>query len=220
MKRIKIMLLVAVLFVNLINVAISEQSKEILFRGVSWGSTYNDVISMLLADWGVRFHEGEVIRPRKIRSLIKNNWSDYYDYQCGYYTYLAKGKDVKQVAGYDVDNVKLYFAFIPDDQGEIEQTPSRTSFYLGQYTIEPKDLYAVYEDLKVKLSSLYGQPAKERSDGFIIHYKYCYWYGLNDTMVVVVTDDNWDKIYINYVWNKGDDLLSIANMRMLLSLYK
>lgn len=217
MKRIILMLFAVLLVLSIINVAVPENAKEILFRGIPWGSTYNETVSALLSDWGVRFREGEIITPRRIRSLINNSWSDYYDNECGCYTYLATGSEIKQVAGYNVENVKLYFAFAPNDQGEIDQLPENTSFFLGQYTIKPKDLYAVYEDLKQKISSLYGKPAKERSDGFIIHYKYCYWYGANDTMVVIVTDDNWDSIYINYVWNHGDDMLSLANMKMFLA---
>lgn len=183
---------------------------EITFRGIEWGSTYNDVISSL-SDWGMKFREGKSVKTRRIKSLINNSWSDYHDYQCGFYTYSSYSSEKKQVAGYDIDNVALYFSFVPDENGKLVQSPSNTSFFLGQYKIKPTDVDGVFVDLKNKLSSLYGQPAKETSNGLIIHYNYCYWYGANDTMVVIVSDDNWDCIYINYVWNKGDKLLDEAD---------
>ncbi len=211
MKKILSLLLAIMMMLGTMSAIAETQSEvaEIKFRGIDWGVSYYEVMSKL-SDWGIKWYTSKATSGRRIKSLINDAWSDYYDYDCAYYTYSSSSSPTKQVAGYDIDNVKLYFAFVPNSSGKLTQSPDDTSFYFAQYKIKPTDVEAVYGDLKVKLSSLYGEPAKEASDGWIIHYNYCYWYGANDTMVVIVTDDNYDCIYINYVWNHGETLMQTA----------
>ncbi len=190
-------------------IALAEEQQEIKFRGVDWGISYSETVDQL-TDFGVRWESPETVDGRKIKSLINNKWSDYYDYKSACKVDAVSTKE-KKVAGYDISSVKLYFAYIPNEKGEITHSADDTSFFMAQYKINPTDLDGVYGDLKEKLTSLYGKPAKEDSDGFVIHYNYCYWYGANDTMVVIVTDDNYECIYINYVWNNGEKLMDQAN---------
>ncbi len=37
-----------------------------------------------------------------------------------------------------------------------------------------------------------------------------YWYGKNNTGIILTSDDNWGNVDINYVWYEGEELMKKA----------
>lgn len=92
--------------------------------------------------------------------------------------------------------------------------------YAASYEFEPVNTKLMAEDLEGKLSSLYGEPSKTASNtdiwGGVVNYTY--WYGANDTLLVLCVDDKsgstWksdEEIRIVYAWREGDRLLQEAS---------
>ena len=109
--------------------------------------------------------------------------------------------DGMQVAGYDVSQLTLYFAHLPDGSGTLTRDDAHTAFYMGYYTRHPTNTDVVYEDLKSKLTSLYGDCRAEDSD-------LCFWYGADRTMISLAryhANFGSDTIYIAYGYEGGED---------------
>lgn len=176
--------------------------KELRFRGAEWNKPYAETMRSL-EGMGVKWRDPKTSSGRSIRQQADGSWSGYYDHDCLYSVDLAYNSPTIQVAGYEVSDVDLYFAFTPDENGRIPQDAGHTAFYMAKYTIKPKDLDGVFDDLRLKLSALYGEPDRKFSDGWIIHYNIAVWNGEGDTRIMMISDDNWDSIYINYIWDGG-----------------
>ena len=104
--------------------------------------------------------------------------------------------------------------FVPVD-GRITHEEAATALYAAEYEIAPADLRSAFEDLLEKLKSKYGEP--DTSKTFEVHKGYpnilYYWYGTNDTMLVLKKSPNpyEDTIHIIYVWKNGDTMLHDAD---------
>lgn len=84
--------------------------------------------------------------------------------------------------------VELYFSYIPVD-GILTKTEEDSALYGARYEFDTQNLNAMSSDLVSKLTSLYGEPSKitSKSDIYKKEYTYTYWYGANDTVIVLKT---------------------------------
>ncbi len=115
------------------------------------------------------------------------------------------------VAGYPVVETGIYFAYVPGENGIIDHDNPETALYYAYYSIEPLDMSAVYEDLKTKLTSLYGDPVDGKASDIGGKYetRYISWFGSNDTVLSLVWNGN-KYIVIKYGWLGGNQLLKNA----------
>lgn len=196
---------------------IGIEKTEILFNGVFWGSslvTTNDIIK---EKDGFYEMAGLVSIPISANFMLgigiefDERFSVFSDAKNVSGIGYPPGREMK-VAGYDVESCMLLFSAIEKD-GEYILTNDDSALYAAQYTIKPVDCGAAMEDLKTKISSIYGDPDSTRDiepyENAPMAQEYIYWYGANDT-VLVLTADSGGMITISYVWLGGEELLNAA----------
>lgn len=193
-----------------------EYAEPILFRGAAWGSSFQEVVKVLPE--GVKMYDpktSEYWYPMSDMMYDESGWGNQLKGELGCYAY-AKSSSLKgvKVAGYEVEDLYLYFIFTPDSNGKLVKDDfSRTAFYYGYYKLEPKDPDAVFDDLVNKLSSIYGDIDEEKSNSSIIDDKMALWNGADGTMVSIFRQDyssGSHYIYIKYGFTGGDDLMQAA----------
>jgi len=197
-------------------------SEPILFRGVEWGSTLAEATQMLPE--GVEMYDlRESERWYSIDDYMytENGFGTYSGVLGGYIYAKSSSLEGMKVAGYDVDDIKMYFTYLPDDKGLLMKDEEHTALIYAYYKIEPKDLDSAYNDLVDKLSSLYGDIDLMQHDSFMIDDRQSLWNGADGTMVSVVSRDygsttGTKEIYIKYAFKGGDELLNKAYEALVL----
>lgn len=215
MKRITICLL-ALLMLFASCCAIAEDGEApILFRGAEWGGTYADTIKALPKETKIRdLSTSEYWYDVDNWLYNENAWGDTLKGELGGYTYV-KSSSLKgmQVAGYDIDALYLYFAFVPGKDGLLVKDEKNTAFIFAYYKLEPKDPDAAYDDLLSKLTNLYGEVDLHQSDAPYISYEQNLWRGGNGTMVSLLREDypsGSHYIYIKYSFAGANELMKKA----------
>lgn len=70
--------------------------------------------------------------------------------------YYTQYNSEAQIAGYNLGQITLYFAYGILSDCTIDSNVNNGKFYAGIYTFYPEDVNAMYEDLFRKLCSVYG----------------------------------------------------------------
>ena len=193
---------------------------EITFRDIPWGTSYTSVNEML-GSLSFLPIAGEGYVSPSVDAVLLDNDIEGINFEYNDINIVASALDPElDVAGYTTSDVSLYFAYSVEN-GTVLKTEENSQLYEAQYRIEPTDLQSAKVDLIEKLSSLYGSPAKEsESRNIFDHFEtYTYWYGANDTELVLKTEDTSndttgffvDVITISYAWRGGDTLLQSAS---------
>lgn len=196
-----------------------EPTVEITFQDISWGESFTTVDEKM-SNLNLMNISGESFMTMSVDEITLGDYKGIdFEYSDINIVGSALNKEI-EVAGYTTSEVQLFFAYVPVD-GVLTKTENDSSFYGARYTFEPQDLNKMKDDLVTKLSSLYGEPAKTTKDTDIFEneYTYTYWYGLNDTELVLKTLDATNdttavytnQIMISYAWRKGDELLQNAS---------
>lgn len=190
--------------------------KEIIFRDIPWGTSYDDVVSQIP---DVTFYPftGEIYKTYSVDQIITGDGLRFENSDINISGNSVYGS--LSVAGYQTTDVDLYFAYVPVN-GVLTKEKADSAFYGASYEFTPEDTKGMASDLKEKLTSIYGEASKTTQDkdlwGGVV--KYTYWYGANDTLLVLCVDDEsasrWkstEKIRIVYAWREGDKLLQEAS---------
>lgn len=195
----------------------AQTDSEILFRDVPWGTSFTDTENILSDfDWyGLSF---ESMKTFPVQEVLTDDAGDTDIFTNGGINMTAQpfsNKEV-EVAGYTTSDLEMFFAYTSVD-GIMQEDDSQTALYGARYEFEPQNLQSMYEDIKNKLTSLYGEPDDVTSDKnwLGIKHTYTWWYGANDSIVVLrgadasedTTDLYDDELWISYAWKKGDELL-------------
>lgn len=193
---------------------------EIVFRDIPWGSTYTDVNSTL-SSYNMWAMHGEYCRTCSVDEILLGDYKgidfDYGDINligCAFY-------GEQEVAGYTTSEIYLYFAYCAGENGYLTREENTAILYGAQYVFEPQDRAYMYNNLTSKLSELYGEPNKVKTDTDIWknEYTYTYWYGANNTELVLRCRDSTndtsdlydDELVITYATRGGDSWLQSAN---------
>lgn len=210
-------ILCALLFIAVIlfaDAAISESEKnpEILFRNNKWGASFSEVKRSYPDNLHLLSPIDDKAYEIEYRIFGDENAKRYDNYVgCNeILSFTLRGKDFT-VAGYPVAETCVYFAYVPGENGIINHDDPETALYYAYYSIEPLDMSVVYNDLKDKLSSLYGNPVdgKMSDIGGKYETRYISWFGANDTVLSLVWNGN-KYIVIKYGWLGGNQLLKNA----------
>lgn len=203
-----------------INVLAEERSeKEILFRDIPWGITYAEACDLMPEfDWYTMYFY--MMKTYSVDEIIYGDYEGIDFENSGInMTAIPFYNKETSVAGYTTSNIDLYFSF-PVINGIMAQDENNSIFYGARYEFEPENTDDMYDDLKTKLSSLYGNPIKEYSeaDYLDIETTITVWEGANNTYVSLYADDVFDEVelwpdslYISYAWGEGDAFLQAAS---------
>ena len=197
-----------------IAVPADEYEEQILFRGIEWGSNYNEAITDLGGISMCDLRESEYWYSIKDYMNTESGMSKYNG-TLGGYTYASASslKDLS-VAGYPIESLYMYFIYTPGEEGMLIKDTEHTKLVYAYYKIKPKDLEAAYDDLTTKLTSLYGDVDETDHSTFLIDDNQNLWYGANGTMVSVVSRDynttSTKELYIKYGFAGGDDLMKAS----------
>lgn len=193
-------------------------SNPILFRGIDWGASYSEVITQLPAE--MKFTNLASDSNYTVSNSMLGESKDYFDGHVVGYTYARSSSlDGINIAGYELAGLRLRFAWVPGDDGLIVEDNDHTALFYAEYEIAPKDFDAAYTDLTANLTSLYGEPAATKTDGFIIDETYTVWYGGNETMLVLLSKEyssGSKEILIRYGTTEGDEWLQNAYDALIL----
>lgn len=210
MKKFMSMLLILLLFASFATAETTES--PILFRNNEWGSSFATVQSSFPEE--IRFYDLDKDSAYTVEAKLIDEWGDYYNGDVCLHT-SARSSSIEgmKVAGYEISDISLYFARVPDENGLLVDDDSYTSLYYASYEITPKDPEAALADLREKLIGLYGEPSDEDESDSYIARKYTLWRGANDTIVLLVGSDYGSgsyKIEIRYATLEGNQMLQTA----------
>lgn len=175
-------------FLMISSVACAE---EITFRGIPWGSSMSKVEESFDSDMFYTHDEATVRRWENITEQV--DWEHLYDYPDGWEClYMGFGEYAMKVAGYDVI-MSVACRYGIGENNEILKDKSDSVLCSASYTFDVIDYVAAYDDLKVKLTSLYGDGIEttdtdegyywgmNTSDEYHTTVKVTTWVGENDT---------------------------------------
>lgn len=145
---------IAVILVFLI-VSSVAYADEITFRDIPWDSSMSEIEKLLDLDFFYTYDEATIRRWKNITEKV--DWEYINDYSDGWeYIYMGYGEHAIKVAGYDVImNVACRYGIEEND--EILKGKSDSVLCSASYSFDVIDHTAAYEDLKSKLTSLYGE---------------------------------------------------------------
>lgn len=118
-------------------------SGEIQFRNIPWGINYRDAMTYL-SDFSFRTRDEACI------SSELDNAAEM----------ILDPREKADVAGYDLSYVRLTLLYTVAD-GTIMKNPENIKFVRAMYYLRPINQDEAYEDLKSKLSALYGEGVEE-----------------------------------------------------------
>ncbi len=187
MKRVVALLAVVVMITGSISVACAE---EILFRGVPWLLSVQDAKTAIESGLTKDYPTGE------FEVATWKRWTNADEAECvdnvPIYTLYYEGKRYYQVADYNVAAVTLKFVPNATDGTYSDVNFDDYALYEAFYRFDQDTIHSgtrIYNELKAKLTTLYGEPAGDyveepiRSAFFTFDGKGCYWEGDNDTFL-------------------------------------
>lgn len=193
--------------------------KEIIFNDIPWNTAFPDVSEKLSA-WDLWNISGEGYKTCSVDDILLGDYKGIdFDYSgINIISHAFNGE--QEVAGYTTTDIILYFSYLPVEE-YLTYEESDTALYGAQYVFKPVNLQDMYDDLIHKISEIYGEPNKQttETDLWQNQYTYTYWYGANNTELVLkslnsendTTDLYDDEIYLTYAWRGGDELLKNAS---------
>ena len=208
----------------------NSEREPILFRNIDWGVTYPEVRSAFNGLLYETLVNGKFFTSEEVEyDLFDDKNAIYYDERVASSDYERESTLLGEptnftgfkVAGYEVKEMQLKFAAIPDEDGFIINDDDHTYFYFARYVFAPKDVSydKAAVDLKNKLMALYGDPDDYYENGALFRFdKYTIWYGDEDTVLVLYIYEPYDiygnnhveKIEIRYGTLKGNEKLKVA----------
>lgn len=164
---------------------------EILFRGIPWNVSAQEVREKLAAD-GMISSDHEIKNDDYIYAW-KVDEDEYLDSNAGANIAIYSFPETFTVAGYPLASAQMYCPYSYTKQA-VDRSIDGTQFMLATMTFDVADIDLVFADLTNKLSSLYGTPEyKEDNNGYLVlagsggdytqYNSWNVWYGANDTGV-------------------------------------
>lgn len=127
--------------------------KAITFMNFNYGDTFGNIRSSERI-YTIGF-KTEMLSPRNLAEAFWRvaEWSQVSDTQPVCFDAMLSGHEV---AGYRC-NPLLFFVY-PVENGRSVINEAEATFYAGEYEFQDGDAKAIFDDLKQKLTSLYGEP--------------------------------------------------------------
>lgn len=202
MKKLFAALLVILLALN--SFAFADYDQPILFRGIEWGITLNQLKEQM------ELASNSTSLPAKSVEYSLGIGQDLP--VIGGEGFSINATAHPKVAGYQVSNIRFQFALMPNEDGTLEKSEygmyvtngDRCFLFYAEYAFYFEKPAQVYEDLLNKLTEVYGEPDMTKDIPV--------WYGADETLVTI--DQNRDglgrNIHIRYGCLKGNEWLKIT----------
>ena len=185
----------------------SVSEKQILFRGITWGTKMPEVQEILNKEGddnasgllGLK-HEMQNLRSAGIDYTVDELRVPEAGDRGWFYNI--------NLAGYTTEETYTFYIY-PIKDGQFVRSEDEAEFYFGYYLFRPgalSDYVATYDDLKSKLSSLYGEGV-ETEEYSSIKTKWTDKYG---NKAVLSRSLNYDVIYLGYIAGDADERLREA----------
>lgn len=191
-KFLAVLLLIMVAFTS-----VQAFADEILFRNLPWDCSPADVKESF----------GKYLYFRDpMCAPLWSQWAhpglssaDYSDTHAGFRLETGYPASGITVAGYEIDEARIFFVYGITEDGQLDRSPDAGRLCGAYYSFRFEDVETAYEDLKAKLTNLYGEPEKENDTSII-------WYGDNNTAVRMVwsNDKTNDYNYVDIKYGKTD----------------
>ncbi len=182
-------------------------AKPILFRGIPWGSTWEEAQKAFPE--GIEFDvSGYKGFSSAEKYLLWNSNTIYSDEILGN-RYITTALNGLKVAGYPLSEIQLFFLGTSDGNGNLitDETHSAliyTQYYFGPFKSKSARNEA-FADLLDKLTALYGDIDVSRTD------KSAYlWYGADGTMVSLINSSG-TAFMIRYGFSGADEMIELAH---------
>ena len=182
----------------------TEDKKDLIFRGIPWGTNLPTVIDSIKE---VSFTSPTSDYAVTTSQKCLNN-GDFFGFGVGINTYSEKSINI---AGHEA-TIVLGFAYTPNDEGLLTKDEKDTAFTYAEYKIYHKDARFAVEDLKNKLTDIYGEPEHKQTNYGIENDIY-YWKGANETIISLegeFYDTGTTHVTIYYSFYGADDLYKQA----------
>ena len=158
--KFKQLFVIFLILISICSFSLSEESERydgtILFRNIPWGKDIDSVKNELNEN-GFNFYRDDEGIMGQNYSTVGSIVHHQGDYSLDFASEISSlSVSNCQVAGYDVKQTQIFFAYLPDENGLISKNRKDTYFTLASYQILPEDLDYAIDDLKEKLTSLYG----------------------------------------------------------------
>lgn len=202
MFRKMVLILLAIATLGLQGIALADScplpepntDAEIKFSGFNWYTDYKNTIYFADAkgiknewDWSRdNFDEDGCLTPHWYTIYTSINSYAGSEQRCGGYLSFSSSNVPSKVAGYKVDNLKLYLMWnaekgVPTDYKERDAT----EFYMARYELDVTDKEAAYNDLVKKLKKLYGDNPYQDTYGSFSPVEYSVWVNQENALVAV-----------------------------------
>lgn len=221
MKKKLIILTVLAASLSISTPVFAQTDKEILFRDVPWGASFNDACK-LLPEFDFYGNTMEGLNAATTSDVLTGqtygsyNSRDNYDGAICFCAMPLLSPDI-DVAGYPIFNMYLFYTY--STENGLSLNDDNTVLYGASYEFEePQDLDSMYTDLVSKLSEVYGEPddTYDSADP-LVKGTYTCWKGASDTVVALQSYDYGDQtsVHVSYTWLEGDELLKKADEALL-----
>lgn len=221
-KLVAFILVLAILFLQSIVFAEKcplpavNSSADITFSDFEWYTDYKTTLNAATKkgfvnkyDWSRdNFDLDKYVTPHWQCILNSINSSAGSEEGCG--GYLSYSSDLPKVAGYKIDNLKLYFYWNPE-KGQTTNFSAKDAcfFYMAKYEFDVTDNAAAYADLVTKLKKLYGDDPHE--DEYGCGTNYTIWVN-GDQAAVGISYDEYNVCLMYYAPHAEDRLAEIEAM--------
>lgn len=219
LKRIVAFLLSMYLIVP---VASADTDKEIVFHGIPWGISVNELVDQLRErnipsgnindDYDMRFWGSQFL------SITEDHF-DSTGYKISIYDYDDKIK----IAGHPVLNIDLYAHYgMIDGEISLDADDSQFHFCTIMFAAGDEMIVGVYNDLLSKLNALYGNSTESTFKVGSSNYTASTWYGANNTAVNLYRyiSDNQKYQSVNLCYGKTDSEQTLREVRRLVIEHK
>lgn len=135
-------------------VSTSASAAEITFRGIPWGSDIG-AVEDALPENGYFYANGDAYIPYWESCAT---WDEMLFGQTAYpsgWTGLASYYDGQKVAGYNISQIQTWSHYGLEGNSVL-RSEDDSKFYAAQYTFDVVDISGAYEDIKQKMTDLYG----------------------------------------------------------------
>lgn len=191
-------ILLAVFCLAAFSTVLADSAEDpILFRGIPWGTNYNDAIS--------EFEGWEDPSPNNISfdRIVYGLSSPVF----GDNGFLMQISPIgMKVAGFDLKDIYMYFVYPKDENGSVDKNVENGMLCIAQYQLKAgKDQgEAAREDLNKKLSFLYGESELLYDSAAI---EFLAWHGADGTVVTLRNGNYLDGFSVTYSYEGCKELL-------------
>ena len=152
-KRLLVLLTLLMLLTSFLSIAYADVDKEIVFRGIPWGTSATEFLALIQKDnLGGNLYDNYPLYSWEHGE--KRNLDDpvcsLKDAGYKYYTFPDA-----TVAGIPIYQIEAYFTYTYDEH-YLYKAPEQSSLYLAEYSLKPVDIGMAYPVLKDKMTALYG----------------------------------------------------------------